>query len=248
MSEGGVLLTEELAFDLADLVAEWKAGKLSPKPERSHRDTASRPPMRGILLEDLVSEGKADCAVTQLFLTSQIQEIEQLGQVSAGTFTLGFQPPTPPKGAAPAIQTTPSLAWNASAAQIQTALENLPAIGKKNVLVTLGNGPYTNALTDTSKTDNPGLWLVSFVGKFETATSIPLLTVTATLSGGSGPAISISEATFWGDTGRVESVRAGIPVGTPTPMRAGAVVLCHFVPSAGYVVGSCEPRQFGPPY
>ncbi|MDE2100049.1 MAG: hypothetical protein KGL39_22535 [Patescibacteria group bacterium] len=212
-------------------------------PPRPHVDQSPRPPMRGILLEDLVTEGTADCAVTAPFSTSNIQEIEQIGLVTAGTFTLGWAP------AGQTVQTTPALQWNVSPADMQTALNKLSTIGANGVTVTLGPQSYQNSANgEDPEALNPGLWLVSFTGRqFANLTNPPLLTVTTTFTG-TGPGMSISEKTLWADTGRVETVNAVIPVGTPTPMRAGAVVVSVFFPGFGYGVVAVEPRYFGGPY
>jgi hypothetical protein len=131
---------------------------------------------------------------------------------------------------------------------MQTALNKLSTIGTNGVTVTLGNQSYANTNTAKETTENPGLWLVSFTGRqFVDLANPPLLTVTTNFTG-SGPGLSISETTHWGDTGRVETVSAIIPVGTPTPMRAGAVVACVYFPGVGYGVVACEPRYFGLPY
>ena len=50
--------------------------------------------------------------------------------------------------------------------------------------------------------------------------------------------------TVWQDTGAVETINAFIPVGTPTPMRAGATVIGLWAPGAGYLVISCECREY----
>lgn len=237
-----LLIEANLGAELKALLDYFRANPPSPhQPPRPHVDTNNRPPMVGILLADLVSGGKVDCAVLAEFATSTIQKVEQLGQVVSGTFTLGWAPQ------GQGVQTTPALPWNISAADLQTALEKLSTIGKGNVQVSLGNQTYTNNLTQAQTAENPGLWIVSFIGKFADQANLPLLTVTSSLSGVGATAV-ISALTYWGDTGRVETVKAAIPVGTPTPLRAGATFLAHFVPGSGYVLGSVEPRQFGAPY
>lgn len=245
--EAGVLISAALAADLQDLVAEWRAGNFDRIPQRPYRDAGLRPPLVGILLADLPSGGKVDCAALIEFsagtVQNQIQKVEQLGSVTTGTFTLGWAPQ------GQSVKTTPALPWNISAADLQKALNKLETIGANGVTVTLGKQSYSNTFAGTQTSENPGLWLISFTGnQFAKTTNFPLLTVTASLSGLGGPSLAISELTYWGDSGRVETVKAAIPVGTPTPLRAGATCLAHFVPGSGYVLGSVEPRQFGPPY
>ena len=241
------LLSTRAADAVEKLVKDSRRGtggtpRTPPPPVNGYR-----PPLIGILLSDLTSGGSTDAAVLAEFSAgqtqNQIQKVVQLGSVTSGTFTLGWAPQ------GQSVQTTPALKWNISAADMQTALNKLTTIGPNGVTVTLGKQTYTNNNTHNQTTENPGIWLVSFTGKqFADITTFPLLTVTPTLSGELGPATSISDLTYWGDTGRVETVKAAIPVGTPTPLRAGATFMAHLIPGSGYVLGSVEPRAFGLPY
>lgn len=228
----GVLLKQKLAEDLRDLLRD---SRRDPPSSTTHLPPGpgGRPPIRGILLEDLVDGGEADCAVTERVTTNETQEVEIVGDaVSGGTFKLTY------KG-----QTTTAIPFNATAAQMQTALQALPAIGANNVTVTLGKGTFTNDDTQAQTLAFPGLWLIQFAGSLAGQTNLPLLTATPSLQG--GPAvINISPTTHWADTGVVETMNAIIPVGTPTPMRAGAVASGIWYPGIGYGCIACECRQF----
>ena len=95
--------------------------------------------------------GKID-ASGQLATASE-QQILTLGSASAGSFTISF-----------AGQTTSTLPFNASAAQVQTALQALINIGAGNVLVT---NPSTSATIPTSTSvtpDTAGIYAVTFTG------------------------------------------------------------------------------------
>ncbi|MBI3866828.1 MAG: hypothetical protein HY290_33530 [Planctomycetia bacterium] len=234
-----VFISRELAEDCRDLANSRRRGSLRGRHQRRDPTASSyMPPLRGILLEDLPDGGTADCATTILLKDSTIQEVIILGgPVSAGTFKLSF------KG-----KTTAPLAWNITAADLQTALEKLETIGPNNAVVTLGQGEYTSADDPDAgaQSEFPGLWIVSFVGVFAGRTDTPLMTVENSLAG--GLSMLVVATTSWGDTGKVATVRAVVPVGTPTPMRAGAVVIAIAFPGIGYGVISCEPREFGVPY
>lgn len=235
-----VFVSRELAESSRDLVKAWKRGSLIPPAARPKPVTGGYlPPIRGILLADLNSDSTADCAVTTLVNDTTIQEVILLGQPTGGTFKLSF------KG-----QTTSALAWNITAADLQTALEKLETIGPNNVTVALGQANYTNADADpgTDPTaEFPGLWLVTFTGQFDGRTDTPLMTVDDSGLRG-GPSAAVIATTSWADTGKVTTVRSVIPVGTPTPMHAGAVVIAIHFPGQCYGVVACEPRSFGPPY
>lgn len=81
--------------------------------------------------------------VTNLLGTDEVQTVT-LNSSTGGTFTLGY-----------GGQTTANIAYNASAATVQTALEGLSSIGAGNVSVSGANGgPYTITFLNTlGKTD-----------------------------------------------------------------------------------------------
>lgn len=192
-----------------------------PRDRKKKRNDSPRPPIRAILLEDLPSEGTADAAVTERIRTNEVQEVSILGAPTAGTFRLKFGP-----------STSAEIPWNATAPDLRKKLEALESIGKGNVLVSLGK----------SDEFNPGVWLVTFIGKFN-GLDVALLEPTDNLV---GAAIVVTTSTVWADSGRIENVRAIIPVGSPTPMRRGAVVCCAHFPGSGYGVIACECRDLNP--
>ena len=54
----------------------------------------------------------------------------------------------------------------------------------------------------------------------------------------------VSATTHYADSGVVETLNALVPVGSPTPMKAGAVAIGLWFPGIGYGVIACESRQF----
>jgi len=230
MATTGGILSQDAARRTQAAVL-WVENNSGSKPRRPppRRGDPMRPPIRAILLEDLATDGNADCAVTERVETPEIQEVSILGISTGGAFKLAF------KG-----QTTPLLPFNVSAADMQTALENLSTIGEGNVSVTLGK----IAATDTSPAEFPGLWLVQFQGTLA-GIDVPLLVPTSSLQ---GTTIIVTSTTHWADTGVVETINDLIPVGTPTPMRAGAVVVGLWFPGLGYGCIACEAREFSTTY
>ena len=99
----------------------------------------------------------------------ELQTVTITGAPTGGTFTLTF-----------GGNTTSALNWNATAAQVQTALQALASIGAGNALVTGGPGPAT-----------------PFVVQFTAAkglTNQALITLTTnSLTGGTTPSVSIVE-------------------------------------------------------
>ena len=117
--------------------------------------------------------------------TDEVQTISISGTPTGGTFTLTYDG-----------ETTAALDFDASAAEVETALEALSNIGTDNV--SCSGGP----LPDTPVT-------VTFTGTLGD-TNVVLLTAEASLSGGTSPAIAIAETT----QGR--SGADAISVATPT--------------------------------
>ena len=111
---------------------------------------------------------------------------------------------------------------------MQAALEELPSINPGDVEVMLGQ--------------NVGRWFVTFTGQYADK-DLPLMGATNGLSSGLG-AVVVNATTYLEDTGRTERVRSLIPMGWPTPMVAGAIVIGLWFPRIGYGVISAECRDF----
>ncbi|MSR59507.1 MAG: hypothetical protein EXS05_18005 [Planctomycetaceae bacterium] len=219
-----VKLLSTAAWDRLERMLLWfeRGADKPPTARRPRVDLRDRPPARVILLDNLDSEGTADAAVTIPVETTEVQEVAIVGTATGGTFKLAFDG-----------SETIDLSWNISAEAMQAALEQLESIGAGNVLVSIG--------TTTGETPhNPGVWLVAFIGKFAD-TDVPLLTATDSTT---GVAIITQATTHWIDSGEIETVHNMIPVGSPTPARAGAVALVLWYPGLGYGVHACECRDF----
>lgn len=232
------VITQQTLDRLNRLLDWFEHRPPEPVPTAPPRPDAVRPPVRGILLANLADQGQADCAFSQYSPTSFLQLIEIEGIPTGGTFRLTFSG-----------QTTTPIPWNASNLQVQTALIALPNIGPNDVSVALGKQIYTNNCSNTQTTEFPGVWIVTFQGAFaqgKTPATPPLMTVASSLTGTSNMTVT---KTQWADSGIVETANAIIPVGTPSPMVAGAAVGCEFYPGLGWAVIACEGRQFAPgPY
>lgn len=104
-------------------------------------------------------------------ITEETQTVTVTGAPTGGTFTLTFSG-----------QTTAAIAYNATAAAVQAALQALSNIGAGNVTVS-GNagGPYT----------------VVFAGALAN-TDVAQLTATASLTGGTTPGVTVATSTAGG--------------------------------------------------
>lgn len=103
--------------------------------------------------------------------TSETQTVTISGAPTGGTFTLTFSG-----------QTTAAIAYNASAATVQAALEALSNIAPGDVTVTgVAGGPYT----------------VVFGGAY-LSDDVTQMTATASLTGGTTPAVAVTTTTAGG--------------------------------------------------
>lgn len=109
------------------------------------------------------------------------QTVTISGSPTGGTFTLTFNG-----------QTTSAIAYNASAATVEAALEALSTIGQGNVQVTGNAG---------------GPWTVEFVGQLANQNVAAMTADGASLTGGTSPAVAIATS----QAGVVEKV-AGVVV------------------------------------
>jgi hypothetical protein len=226
------MISKSSAERTEKVVLDWEKRPGVPARDlTSPPQQVGRPCIRAILLEDLVNEGHADCSILIRVDDPTIQKIYIAGDAVGGTFTLGF------KG-----QVSDKIKWDATAAELQAILEKLETIGAGNVSVSIGDQPGEAGAIGTF----PAVWLVEFVGKFaEAETAVPLLTGQSLVT---GMAVLIIATTQYADSGTIETANAGVPVGHPTPMRAGAVALLHWIEGEGYTVGSLECREFHTPY
>lgn len=118
----------------------------------------------------VVAEGSG--AISQ----NEKQVVTVPGTVTGGTFQLKFEAPKPQTVTNP--QTTAAIPYNATAAQVQAALEALTNIGP-NVTVTL------NASGNPGGGSAPGgPWTVEFNGLRYSSTNVSLLAVTTNPTGG----------------------------------------------------------------
>ncbi|MEU7338711.1 hypothetical protein [Streptomyces sp. NPDC007074] len=104
--------------------------------------------------------------------TDEVQTVTITGGPTGGTFTLTFNG-----------QTTSSIVYNAAASAVQSALEALSNIAPGDVTVTGSTGgPYT----------------VTFGGGAYDGTDVPQMTATASLTGGTSPAVAVATTTSGG--------------------------------------------------
>ncbi len=194
-----------------------------PRHQKRRRQTGTRPPIRGVLLEDLVHNGTAQVAVLDWVDSHHVQAAKLIGSVDGGTFTIKYNGTV----AVPLslAEETKDIPFDASDAEMLDALADLPSLSKRVLKV--------DAFT--------GMWFIHFLE--QAIGSVKPLTINKiNLTGGSRGAAVIDE--HWEDSGRPETVHPPVPVGPPTPMRAGMIVVCIWITGPGYTVIVLEPRDW----
>jgi RHS repeat-associated protein len=110
-----------------------------------------------------------------------VQMVQLSGSPTGGTFTLTW-----------GGQTTSAIAYNASAATVQSALQGLSSIGSGNALVAGGT--------------SGGPWVVRFAGTLAGAAQPALTGNGSGLTGGSSPNVAITVTSLGGDAGWQQQV------------------------------------------
>jgi hypothetical protein len=132
--------------------------------------------------------------VTARYGTDETQDVSINDSCSGGTFTLTFE-----------SQETGNIAYDANAADVETALEALSTIGANNVSVSGGPGPTTD-------------WVVQFTGALG-ETDVTLMTGDGSLLTGGNTVVTITE-TITGGISPTTNVTFTPAWGTPTPAQS----------------------------
>lgn len=114
--------------------------------------------------------GNGWCAISSLRGTPEAQRVTITGTPTGGSFTLSFRG-----------ETTAAIPYNATAAQVSTALEALPSIGANGVAVL--NGPLPGTAVN-----------ITFIGP-NVAGNIDQMTATGSFTGGTTPAVAVTTVT-----------------------------------------------------
>ncbi|WP_050513915.1 hypothetical protein [Streptomyces capuensis] len=141
--------------------------------------------------------------------TSEVQTVTVTGTPTGGTYTLTFSG-----------QTTAGIPYNATAAQVKTALEALSNINVGDVTVTGGPHPGTAIV-------------VTFVGQYLGDDVAQMTASGASLTGGTSPAVSVATTTAGGAATATDGTQtlAGFLVDgiffNPGSTKAGGALLWH---------------------
>lgn len=128
-------------------------------------------------------------------ITDEVQTLTVTGAPTGGTFTVTYSG-----------QTTGNIAYNASAATVQTALEALSNIGAGEAVVTGSAG---------------GPWTVTFAGTLADTNVDAMTTDAALLTGGTTPDVVVATSTAGGSTTNLTG---------PIPTVAGSQLVARGTP------------------
>lgn len=155
-------------------------------------------------------------------VTNEVQTATITGAPTGGTFTLTFS-----------AQTTAAIAYNASAAAVQSALEALSNVNPGDIKVT-GNagGPYT----------------LTFGGQY-LGDNVASLTATASLTGGTTPGVTMATTTAGGTATASDGTQkfAGFLYAEvafyPGSTKAGAALMVHGQVDPKYLPVAFDPAD-----
>ena len=227
MAADGIIPSENAFGRIAETVRAYENTPRNSPPRRPPHFPAPRPPIRVVLLENLDAAETAQAAVCQFVEDNAVQRIAMRGVPVAGTFTLAFGDETSGvSGVSGPIE------WDARAADLKKAIvDAIDGIENDDIKV-----------YDFTATTSTGLWYVEFTGKFAGRTDLsPLSLASEELTGVA--TVEIGKTT-WRDSGRRETVREMIGVGSPTPLVAGAAGIAVWFHRAGYGLTSVEARDY----
>jgi len=210
MSMLGIEANESITLDLSKFTENlhWTA----PSAYQPDRKMKSGIPLGKLTASGLYAPYNA--------VSNEVQTVTITGAPTGGTFTLTWNG-----------QTTSALAYNATAAQVQTALEALSNIAPGDVVVTgAAGGPYTLTWGGTQLGEN-----------------VAAPTATASFTGGSSPGVTIATTTAGGTAAPADG--ADIFAGflftevafSPTATKCAAPLMVH-----GQIDPSKLPVAFDP--
>lgn len=217
MPDQGIALNRD-AFERTKR-AVWKSeAQPATLPGDSTSETMrphQRPPIRVVFLEDMPERGAATAAVCRFEGIHDVQEIRLFGEVdAAATLTITFNG-----------ETTAPFSANADAATVQAALEALDGVEAGDIIVDKYPGSFILEFKRLFAADAPDLVTITKAG-FSVAGGVEV------------------KRDVWVDSGQVESIRQMLPVGSPTPIVAGAAGLAVWYHRAGYGLHALECRDF----
>lgn len=164
--------------------------------------------------------------------TDEIQSLAASGPPTAGTFTLTFTDP----GVTGASQETNPIAYNATAADVEAALEELPLIGEDNVLC--AGGPLPGAPVTITFQNELGKRNIAALVDDDTLLTGGTVAITTTTPGVAGAIVDLDGATLPADVFRLNFTKRGGVKAKTAQLTAAYVDEGVFLRGQGYGVSS----------
>lgn len=197
------------------------------------RDQRPPPRLLRCVLAQPLDDGDTAVAQATRYLGRSGYDAAIVGENGGGTYRLRVR--RLPDGD---WQESEPIDADATAAQAADACRPIRAAGPIDVGLGRICHPLTGALDHDGQPFVPGRWSFHFP---EADVDVQLVDA---LIGFGDSAMQLRQ-TLYGDAGWAVEVHNAIPIGTPTPLRAGAVVVCAQFAGAWGVI-SAEPRDFAP--
>ncbi|MES2789955.1 MAG: hypothetical protein V4719_10050 [Planctomycetota bacterium] len=231
-ADEGVLIPKSDLLRMEKMLLAYERGELTPSTVRPPRlQPAGRPDIVVMLLDVCNSGEQVQAAVLEDLTSNETQFVTSYGTPTTGYYRLGFR-----RARNSETEWTENIDVQKDDAEaIQLKLEALDSFAPGDVIVSGGI-----VFVDETRYV-PNRVIITFGGRYA-GVDVQLLEIDDQVE----DADLVVEATsVLEDTGRVEWVREVLGVGVPTPIRAGARALCHWVHGIGYCLGSIEARDYG---
>jgi hypothetical protein len=242
MDEKIAVFSPERGRDLLAML-DWWQGRARYASQEQQRPTD---PTRGgtrviMLLEDMESDGTARAARLKRERTTERQRIDLLGEPDATTtWAIRYYPDDDSYD----YLQTEALPATATAAEVRAALEALDGFEPGSVRVTGGNHTRRSDKSSTATLQfSPTRWLVEFTGAFQGEATLLVPVVLNAGSADSELVFAASGTTELADTGDTMEIYGPLPVGSPSPLRQGAIGIVSWAEDGhGWVLHAVEPR------
>lgn len=233
-----IILSDDDASRVARVVTAFERGFGRQAGAAPTTLQAASQSILAVLCEDLQSDGEALALVCRLEQANSVQSVTLVGG-NVEAIQLGLRL----KDADPYAYTEPiPVEADGSARAVREAINALRLLPSGDFAVSLGTFTYQDVRYPT------GRWFVEVGGRFA-GSQFPLLGGKIKYNGGDwidnsyvSPLVIARTRTLpqWEPI----TVYAGLPVPTPTPLKAGAKVIATQVAGVGWVVTAAEARDY----
>lgn len=216
---------------LRNLIRDYRSGKIGGDPNGEEApDESWRSPVLVCLLEDLESDQVANAVtLARDHALPTTFDVSILGKIQDTDATIQLKIKRDQEEETQ-TETSEEIPWDATAKEVRDLIAGMAAFRGYKLSVTLGK--HTKGEDEYSI----GRWLIS-TNNLKASFSTP------TVNASSATDCVVKKCRLR-STGHILKVMTAIPVGDPSPLRAGAICWATPVDGFGYAVMSAEPRFF----